>query len=415
MKILLVTDFMPPQIHGISVRCKHWVENLRNMGHTVDVCSSRFSDDVQFVLDSFNLPFNSDVNVCKGSINFFKHIINGKYDVVHLVSPSWTDAPNWVYLPSLLSNTSIVVSHHVDIRKYNDEYVKNPVLNWMLQKLGEYQFFSLPLVCAGKVCGPTRESLFEFYRLKGEKKLSVFATGVDREQYSPMFRNDHELYNFYMDSFKERGIEPEKIIGYVGRVAKEKNLEVIFKLAERNKKWGFLVVGDGPEKKEYQERNDLDNIIFTGSKRDVELSKHYGVLDLMISPSKTETFGFTILESLSVGTPVLIPSVKVFQEIHSSISEWLVDISDPKLEIENYEEKISNVFLENEIINFYKTQEHISTFSWRKSAEDLIEIYKDTKNTKINKLHGILFSAIWFIASIPINKILEVVLSRFKK
>ena len=409
MKILLVTDFMPPQIHGISVRCKHWVENLRDMGHIVDVCSSKFSNDVQFALDSFNLPFNPDVNVCVGSIDFFKHIINGKYDIVHLVSPSWTDAPNWVYLPSLLSNTPIVVSHHVDIRKYNDEYVKNVLINSFTFTLGECQFFSLPIVCASKICGPTHESLYEFYRLKGEKKLSVFATGVDREQYSPAFRGDQELRNFYVNSFKERGIAPEKIIGYVGRVAKEKNLEVIFKLAERNKKWGFLIVGDGPERKEYQEKYKLDNLIFAGSKRGVELSKHYGVLDLMISPSKTETFGFTILESLSIGTPVLMPEVKVFQEIHTNISEWLVDVSDPKLEIENYENKISSVFLENEGTNFLKAQNHIASFSWRKSAEDLVEIYNDAKKTKINKLHAILFSGVWFLLSLPVNKLLEII------
>jgi len=90
------------------------------------------------------------------------------------------------------------------------------------------------------------------------------------------------------------------ILLYVGRVSKEKNIDDFCKLDfhEADK----IVVGDGPYRKELENR--YPNVIFVGSKKGEELASYYANADVFVFPSRTDTFGIVIIESLAVGTPV---------------------------------------------------------------------------------------------------------------
>jgi glycosyltransferase involved in cell wall biosynthesis len=87
---------------------------------------------------------------------------------------------------------------------------------------------------------------------------------------------------------------------FFSRLAPEKNLEEFLTLDLPGTK---LVVGDGPERKRLQGRFGTQ-AIFLGCKHDQELVDWLSSCDVLIFPSRTETFGLVILEALACGIPV---------------------------------------------------------------------------------------------------------------
>ena len=116
------------------------------------------------------------------------------------------------------------------------------------------------------------------------KNLKLWNRGVDTNLFNPAKRNRSD----------------KKIrLTYVGRVAIEKNIKEFLNVKGDYKK---TVVGDGPELKKYT--NKYPEIEFVGLKIGEELAKYYADADVFVFPSKTDTLGNVILESLASGTPV---------------------------------------------------------------------------------------------------------------
>jgi len=111
--------------------------------------------------------------------------------------------------------------------------------------------------------------------------------GVDTERFHPRQRS--------LDLFPS----PRPIWLYVGRVAAEKSLHEFLSLALPGTK---VVVGDGPQRPELERR--YPEAIFRGWRFDGELAAHFASADCFVFPSRTETFGNVILESLASGVPV---------------------------------------------------------------------------------------------------------------
>lgn len=89
------------------------------------------------------------------------------------------------------------------------------------------------------------------------------------------------------------------VLLYVGRVSKEKNVEAFLRLKAAGTK---VVVGDGPHRGAL-ERQYAD-AEFLGYRRGGELAAVYADADVLIFPSKTDTFGLVIIEAMASGLPV---------------------------------------------------------------------------------------------------------------
>jgi glycosyltransferase involved in cell wall biosynthesis len=108
--------------------------------------------------------------------------------------------------------------------------------------------------------------------------------GVDREIFNPTHRVE----------------TTSKYILCVSRVSKEKNLEEFFELDYP----GYLkvMVGDGPMLETYKKK--YPDVHFTGFKTGVDLARYYANAEVFVFPSKWETFGIVMIESMACGTPV---------------------------------------------------------------------------------------------------------------
>jgi glycosyltransferase involved in cell wall biosynthesis len=140
---------------------------------------------------------------------------------------------------------------------------------------------------AGNGCMVATGSLERDLGKLGIRNLLRWSRGIDQTVFRPMEPDD-----------KPFGLQ-RPIFITVGRVAVEKNLPAFLDLDLPGSK---VVVGDGPARADLQKR--YPNVLFTGLKTGSDLAAAYAQADVFVFPSRTDTFGNTILEALASGVPV---------------------------------------------------------------------------------------------------------------
>ena len=135
------------------------------------------------------------------------------------------------------------------------------------------------------------------------KKICLFPRGVDTVRFHPSRRN----VGFLKERFNA-GDGPK--ILYVGRVSKEKDLQVLARafmsLTKTFEDVELILVGDGPYLKELKQLLAGTPCIFTGYREGEELATIYASCDLFAFPSATDTFGNVVLEAQASGLPVIV-------------------------------------------------------------------------------------------------------------
>ena len=201
-------------------------------------------------------------------------------------------------LAGRLLNIRMVGIYHTDLPQYIRYYTEDDVMETASWKYLRWFYEQMDVIYV-----PSR-----YYRQQlrerefDSTKLRLFPHGTDVETFHPRHRNPDWWHKF-------GGNGGPKIV-YVGRVAKEKDLDVLIEvydqLARRRPECSLAVVGDGPYLQTMKEALNHSNIIFTGFLFGEELSQAYASSDVFVFPSTTDTFGNVVLEAMASGVPVIV-------------------------------------------------------------------------------------------------------------
>ena len=138
---------------------------------------------------------------------------------------------------------------------------------------------------AAQHCMVSTESLQRELTERGFTNLVRWSRGVNTQLFRPRPKEFLSL--------------PRPIAAYVGRLAIEKNIEAFLAMPWRGTK---IVIGDGPERERLEKRHPGAH--FAGYRFGEDLAAHLAAADVLVFPSRTDTFGLVNLEAMACGVPV---------------------------------------------------------------------------------------------------------------
>lgn len=132
-------------------------------------------------------------------------------------------------------------------------------------------------------------------------RIALWGRGVDSDLFTPERREDPRTQEL-RDRLAPRG---ETVLGYVGRLAPEKELHRLVELA-RTPGARLVIVGEGPSREALEAQ--LPGAVFLGRREGIELARAYAAFDVFVHTGTRETFGQTLQEAAATGLPVVAPA-----------------------------------------------------------------------------------------------------------
>lgn len=304
MKIAMMTNNYKPFIAGVPISIERLSEGLRAAGHEVVVFAPDYKDQaeeenivryrswIKGIVNGVSIPDSMDTKIEQA----FKA---GNFDLIH------------VHHPMLIGRTALRLSkkyqvplcftYHTRYEQYL-HYIKAPFLAGIVPYYVNNYISQCDMVFA-----PT-PLMQEYLEEIGKSALcAVLPTGLREESFEA---DEDEAVNLRKELLGDK----KYLFCTIARLAKEKNLDFLFRVLSMRKKergsdFRLAIVGDGPYKakllKSAEELDIQEEIIFVGKVPNEQVKNYCKAADLFLFASLSETQGIVLLEAMAVGTPVL--------------------------------------------------------------------------------------------------------------
>ena len=305
MNILMITNTFTPHVGGVARSVSRFTQEYCRQGHRVLVIAPEFEGNVEDPCDVIRIPSIQNVNHTSFSIRapvplfLSKQLDRFQPDLVHS------------HHPFMLGGTALVISETYGIPlvfTYHTMYEE--YTHYVPVNIGQMKSFVTQLALGyanqcDHVVFPSG-SIQSIIKLRGFKRpSSVVPTGVDPQFFAAgngkQFREDH---NIPKETF---------VVGHVGRLAPEKNLQFLAQCLIRflnlHPESYCLIAGEGPSKSNildiFNEYGNADRLRLIGVASGKKLTDAYNAMNVFAFSSKTETQGMVLTEAMAAGVPVV--------------------------------------------------------------------------------------------------------------
>jgi len=377
LRIAFYSDAYLPAVDGVVKSILNFRKELERNGHEVYIFTSGDSKSIRELSNS-HVFVTQGVNFkpypqYKAAIFPYQGVLklsSLKVDIIHAHTPFMMGFAG--LMASKLANYPIVGSFHTMI---NDKAVINSyhprnkhIRKFTSRYLWKYTKFFYRRCDATIAPSTSIEKMLKRLRIGN---TFVVPNGIDLAEFRDAKENGIR---------KKIGINKnKKVVLFVGRISREKRIDVLLKAAyamsKKRDDVAFVITGDGPAADYYRsmaKRLNLRNVIFTGFVPERSLPSLYATSDVFVMPSTFETQNVASIEAMACGKPVVGANSLALSEIIKSGK------NGEKFKPGDYigcARKIENVLNSSEAYkeNAIKTAEN---FSIEKSTEKLVKVYK---------------------------------------
>ena len=308
MKVLITTDWYAPVINGVVTSVINLEKQLIERGHEVKIVT--LSKNAHSYVEG-NVTYLASIGI--GCIypearlkvltrsKLIRDLIEWKPDIIHSQCEFST-----FFLAKKIKNALQIPMVHTYHTIYEDyTHYFSPRKKWG-KEVVEFLTRRLSYQVDALIAPSEKIS----HLLKGYEvvcPVEVIPSGIERKKYE--LEKQKEWKTKIRQQFHIS--DDQTVLLYVGRLAKEKNIEEILAYQKQMQQYGtiLLIVGDGPYREALENRTKEleleESVIFTGMIAPEEVGNYYQAGDLFVSASNSETQGLTYAEALASGMPLL--------------------------------------------------------------------------------------------------------------
>ena len=210
----------------------------------------------------------------------------------------------------------------------------------------------------------------------GVHAVALWPRGVDQELFAPA-RRDEALH-------AELAPDGRLLVGYVGRLAAEKELELLAHV-DRLPGVRLVLVGGGPE--EARLRALLPDAAFLGVLHGEELARAHATLDVFVHTGRHETYCQSAQEALASGVPVVAPrSGGPIDVVPDGVAGHLYEPGDAAELVAHVERLVAHPVLRRRMA--LAARQSVQGRTWQAVNELLVDHYRDVSRTSVTCRHA---------------------------
>jgi phosphatidylinositol alpha 1,6-mannosyltransferase len=293
MRVAVIAETFLPQMNGVTHSLLRILDHLAQRGDEAVVLAPGAEQQPTTVrgfpvvpLPALPLPSYPEVRLATVSVARLTRMLRRfAPDVVHLASPfvlGWqgVKAAETLGIPT-------VSVYQTDVPAYASRYGvpgAEPALWSHVRRLHTRSTLTL---------APSASTM-ALLADHGVERLALWGRGVDNVRFAPEKRSE---------ALRSAWAEPgERIVGYVGRLAAEKQVDDL-RILQDLPGVRLVIVGDGPLRPKIEAA--LPSARFLGFLTGEDLARAMASFDVFVHPGESETFGQTIQEAMASGVPVV--------------------------------------------------------------------------------------------------------------
>ncbi|MEU9296311.1 glycosyltransferase family 1 protein [Streptomyces sp. NPDC048266] len=295
MRVVIVTESFPPDVNGVAHCALQTARHLVRRGHTPLVIAPAVADQGDDAdapcavvrVPSLPLPGYPQVRVALPSRRVAAAIAAHRADLVHLAGPFVLGVRGMTAAARL--GIPAVAVYQTDLAGYARAYVG----------AGEgaaWRRLRAVHGAADRTLAPSSAAVRDL-EAQGIGRIRLWGRGVDTVRFRPGLRDDALR--------RELAPDGELLVGYVGRLAPEKRVDLLSGAGDLPGV-RLVVVGDGPSGPTL--RTALPGARFLGRRTGADLARIFASLDVFVHTGPFETFCQTVQEAMASGVPVIAPA-----------------------------------------------------------------------------------------------------------